>query len=397
MSGADTTRVLEELDSLAGDASTADFVFLFYGQGHDDTAIADFVRRRLSTAAVVGGTSCSGVMTADGLAGPDSIGMLTVADPDGAYGAASAPLGDDPAAAAEVALNAALDAADCSGELPELVWVFQPPGQEEAVIEGLRRIVGDRCPILGGSSADDDVSGRWRQLGPDGPLVDHVVVGVLFSSGGIGVAFQGGYEPTGASGVVTALGRTSDDGGSSATLDGRHILEIDGEPAVDVYNRWLGDTLDHNVVASGGNILEATTLSPLAVDAGKIDEVAHFRLIHPAAVTPKGGLTTFASVDVGTRLYGMRGDRERLVRRVGKVAAAAAASTSVSEAAGALIVYCGGCLLAVGDDAGQVARTAAESLAGAPLLGCFTFGEQGMLLGQNVHANLMISAIVFGR
>src|SRR3546814_3501620 len=59
-------------------------------------------------------------------------------------------------------------------------------GQEEQVVEGLRRVVGDRCPIIGGSSADDDVVGLWRRLGPDGPMEDGIVVGVLFSSGGIG-------------------------------------------------------------------------------------------------------------------------------------------------------------------------------------------------------------------
>ena len=56
------------------------------------------------------------------------------------------------------------------------------PGAGRAVIEGLRRIVSDRCPIIGGSSADDDIGGRWRRSA-DGPLCDGLVVGVLFPSG----------------------------------------------------------------------------------------------------------------------------------------------------------------------------------------------------------------------
>ena len=71
------------------------------------------------------------------------------------------------------------------------------------MIEGLRRVVGDRCPIIGGSAADNAVAGKWRQIGPDGPMNDGLVVGVVFSSGGIGFAFQGGYEPSGHNGVVT--------------------------------------------------------------------------------------------------------------------------------------------------------------------------------------------------
>jgi hypothetical protein len=32
-----------------------------------------------------------------------------------------------------------------------------------------------------------------------------------------------------------------------------------------------------------------------------------------------------------------------------------------------------------------------------PFIGCFTFGEQGLVLDRNAHGNLMISAIAFGR
>jgi hypothetical protein len=133
------------------------------------------------------------------------------------------------------------------------------------------------------------------------------------------------------------------------------------------------------------------------VSAGRIDDVAHFRLIHPDAVTPEGGLTTFAQVEHGMRLYGMRGDRERLVQRVGRVVSDAIAELPNDEIAGGLVVYCAGCMMAVGEQVAEVSDTASESFGRAPWLGCFTFGEQGVILDRNVHGNLMISAIAFGR
>jgi hypothetical protein len=398
--GTDSTAVVSELDErITAAGLTPRFVYAFYDHEHDDAQLAALLADRFPGAAVVGGTSCGGVMTERGLGGRGSIGLLLIDDPDGAYGSAAAPLGDDPAGAAERALEQALDAADSPGELPELIWIYQSPGHEEAVVEGLRRVVGDRCPVIGGSSADQDVAGLWRQLGPDGPLTDALVVGVLFPSGGIGFGFQGGYEPTGSTGIVTELGYAAGDSGIVTEGEGRHILTIDGEPAAQVYNRWIGGGLPDEVLADGGTILAATTMSPLAVSAGHVDEVAHFRLVHPDAVTPDGGLTTFAQVEAGARIYGMRGDRERLVQRVGRVAdAAIAALPDGREAlAGGLVVYCGGCMLAVGDDVERVAATAAERFDGTPYLGCFTFGEQGVILDHNVHANLMISAIAFGR
>jgi hypothetical protein len=397
--GASTPEALSQLaEQIETAGVTPQFVYVFYGHEHDDHALSDFIASQFPGAAVVGGTSSSGVMSDRGLGGPSSIGMLLVEDSDGAYGSAATVLGDDPAAAAESALNAALDAADSPGELPELIWIYQAPGYEEAVVDGLRRVVGNRCPVIGGSSADDEVAGNWRQLGPDGPVTGGLVVGVLFSSGGIGFGFQGGYEPTGEQGIVTELAFAAGESAVVTEGSGRHIIKIDGEPAADVYNRWTGGALPDAALAGGGTILADTTMVPLAVSAGRIDDVTHFRLIHPETVTPERGLTTFAQVELGTRLFGMRGDRERLVQRVGRVASDAIASMPGGDGiAGGVVVYCAGCMMAVGDQAAQVSETASESFGGAPWLGCFTFGEQGVILDRNVHGNLMISAIAFGR
>ncbi|WDR06031.1 FIST N-terminal domain-containing protein [Devosia rhodophyticola] len=196
MSSATTTSgALAELSSELDKSDIApNFVYVFYGCMHDDSKILSFLNQRFPGVSVLGGTSCSGVMTQAGLGGADSIGLLLIEDPCGSYGSAIVEIGADPAVSAETALLAALEAADCPDELPELIWVYQAPGHEEAVISGLRRIVGDRCPIIGGSSADDTVAGNWRQLGPDRFLPNGLVVGVLFSSGGIGFAFQGGMS-----------------------------------------------------------------------------------------------------------------------------------------------------------------------------------------------------------
>jgi len=173
-SGSCTAQVLATLAQTLAEAQpfTADFLCVFYDALHDDQAITLFLDQHFPGVARLGGTSCAGVMSDAGLAGGGSIGLLLVQDPDGDYGTAAIRLQGNAADCAERALQAALHDAGCPGELPELVWIYQAPGQEEAVIEGLRRIVSDRCPIIGGSSADDDIGGRWRQLGPDGPLCD---------------------------------------------------------------------------------------------------------------------------------------------------------------------------------------------------------------------------------
>lgn len=372
---------------------------VFYDSDHHDAPITDFLAERFPGVPVLGGTSCDGGMNQLGLGGRGSIALLAITDPEGDYGTASVLLDGDAATCAEKALHAALDNAGCPGELPELIWIYQAPGHEEEVIAGLRRVVGDRCPIIGGSSADNDVSGKWRQLGSDGVMTDGLVVGVFLSSGGVGFAFQGGYEPAGASGVVTKVAyATNGATGVVTQARGRRIITIDHKPAAEVYNRWT-DGLVSGKLSTGGNILAETSMHPLGIDAGKIEDVTHYLVVHPDQVLEGGVVSTFAEVEEGTRLFSMRGDKARLVERAGKVTAAAVANIpgGAANVAGALIVYCAGCKMAVGEQMDGVADAVTKSLRGAPFVGCFTFGEQGVVLNKNAHGNLMISAVAFGR
>ena len=399
-SGDDTQAILRALDAELGPHDYAPRIaFAFYGCELDDGQLHAYLTQRFPGVPLMGGTSSGGVMTHRGVSEARSVALMLIEDEDGDYGVAAGPLADDPLRVAQALLEQALAQCGCSGQLPELIWIYQTPGHEEAVVEGLRRIVGDRCPIVGGSSGDNDVSGHWRQLGPGGSMTNGLAVAVLFPSTPIGFGFQGGYEPAGPTGVVTGLGfrRGADSGVVTATA-GREIQSIDDLPAAEVYDRWTGDRIASKL-EEGGSILADTTMCPLAIDGGRVDGVTNYLLIHPDAVSPSRTLTTFRNVEVGTRVYAMKGDRQRLIERAGRVARQAKAqlATASATAAGGLVVYCGGCRLAIGDEIGQVASTVAEAFDGAPFIGCFTFGEQGLLVDRNVHGNLMISAVAFGR
>lgn len=374
-------------------------VFAFYGEAADDEGLHQRLARRWPGVPVLGGSSAGGLMSQDGLADHHQIGLMGLEDPGGDYGVAAGPLEGDPQACATALLLAAMDRAGCPGELPALVWIYQEPGSEEAVLAGLRRVLGDRCPIVGGSAADNAVAGRWRQLGPQGPLRGGLAVAVLYPTAAVRVVFQGGYEPTGQSGVVTGVGGTTGRRQGvqpDAPMQGRELLTIDGKPAAEVYNQWLDGALQPQL-DGGGVILAQTALHPLAVKVGQVHGLSHYLLVHPESVTPGRTLRTFCDLRVGDRLQAMRGDRSRLVFRAGRVAAQARAALPAGQTvAGALIVYCGGCRMAVGEEVQAVMQALRQRLGPVPFLGCFTFGEQGWLLDRNVHGNLMVAAVVFG-
>lgn len=356
-------------------------VFATEALAHD--GLAERLAQRFPHTPIFGGTSCRGVVTEAGahVGAPHAAGVLAIHDPAGNYATASAAIGDDPRTAAAAALELALERADRPHEAPAQIWTCQPPGVEEQVLSGYADVVGANCPIIGGSSADETIAGGWRQFSSNGTLTNHVVVGVLFPSAPLGLAFKSGYAPTEHTGVVTRC--TS-----------RRLVAIDGRPAAEKYAQWTNNAINP---ATPGMILQQSTPHPLARRVGSYAGVDEYLLSHPASIEDDGALTLFAEVAEGDVLRLMAGTRESLIERAGRVIGDAqgllpSPSTAV---AGGLVIYCGGCMLAVADDLDAVAANMKEAFRDAPFLAAFTFGEQGALVSSgNRHGNLMIAASV---
>jgi hypothetical protein len=360
-------------------------VVLYATEHHADPALPAALRARLPGVQVVGGTTCGGVMTEAGFhAGPHgAVGALGVLDPEGAYGVGAEPLGDDAHAAGARAVTLALEAAGRDFETPTLVWCCQPPGQEEAVLDGIQSVIGRTTPIIGGSSADEEIAGGWREFANAGVLKDHAVVAVLFPTVDHGAAFQSGYAPSGVTGVIT---KARD----------RQILEIDHRPASEIYSAWTDGAVG---VAEAGPILAKSTPTPLGRVAGEVQGVPMFVLSHPAMVGVDGDVSLFTDIREGDLVHVMRGSPDSLVKRAGLVVDDACAMGGWSREAtrGGLVIYCGGCMLHVRERMDEVAAQVREAMPDAPFLGAFTFGEQGAIVDNcNRHGNLMVSALAFG-
>jgi hypothetical protein len=364
-----------------------DWLAVHASVAHDGSVLINTLHEVAPAVSVHGGTSCLGVMTEEGFHAADGVGLglLGLSDPTGRYGVGVEGSGLDPREAGAAAARKAMAVAGRPGESPDLIWLTCTPGSEEKVLQGIEGVVGSNVPIAGGSAADKTIEGHWKQFANGEVYSNSVVVTAMFPSTGAHSFFWSGYYTTEHRGTVTKA-------------SGRTIHTIDNRPAAEVYNEWTYGTIKDSL--NGGNVLADTTLHPIGRRAKKIGGVTFYRLSHPEAVTPKGGLSLFTDIEAGEKIVLMAGSQLDLIARSGVVARHALKKGALSpdQAAGGLVIFCAGCMLAIQDRMEEVVANVRDALGGNPFLGAFTFGEQGCFVdGANYHGNLMMSVIVFER
>ncbi|MBN1103285.1 MAG: FIST C-terminal domain-containing protein [Deltaproteobacteria bacterium] len=380
--------VSETYEKLADKLGTQpDLILVHSSCDYDSTVVVKRLRMLAPGVPLQGGTTCMGVMTEEGFHTRDNrgIGMLGISDPNGGYGVGIARFGADPSAAATSALVQAIEEAGRPGELPVAVIMTVCPGNEEETIRAIEAYLGTALPILGGTSADNDMSGRWQQFGNDLVIGDGISVAALFSSGDVGYSFHSGYEPTTHRGKATRA-------------SGRVLYEIDDRPAADVYNEWTNGLIT-DVLPQGGSLVPTATFTPLGNPVGQVGGIPYFRLSYPVEALPDGALQLFTEARQGSEIVLMQGTPESLSTRAGRVATAAVESAPFrsNEVEGAFVLFCAGCMLAVQDRMQEAQQGLKSAFQGRPFLCSFTLGEQGCFIGgENRHGNLMIATLVFG-
>jgi hypothetical protein len=179
---------------------------------------------------------------------------------------------------------------------------------------------------------------------------------------------------------------------------GRTIFEIDGKPAAQVYNGWVGGSLAR-ALRDGGNILNETSLQPLGVYRQQRG-VGSYVLIHPETmVAETGALTAFKRVGVGEEVWLMKASRAGLIGRPASVVERLMidARLPASQVLGAYLVYCAGCRLTVNEGTALMLAGFRGAVGNVPFTTGYFFGEQGCSLGGQVeHGNLMTGALLLG-
>lgn len=379
-------------DSKESISENANLIMLYANSDHDWSSLSQSVAKEFPSSKVIGASSSRGFLSdAGNFFGSDfGMGIFSIEDFPGEIGVGYSTSKETSTLAREVC-DRMLISANREGEIPDFVWIITSPGKEEEILEEINQYFGMNVNLCGGSCADNDIVGKWKMFnGADVFSNGCLLVGFFAQDEKILSSFQSGYFPTDKTAEVTKV-------------DGRELLELDGRPAFEVYNEWLGGKLNGVDLSVNPSITVNSTLSPLGRVRGKVHEIPYHLLSHPERLTDNKGIRLFANVKEGENLILMEGTQDDLQVRLAEVVKwqIERAQLSIDDIAGVLVVYCAGCMLAL--EGTNKINGITEELKGVignkPFMAIHTFGEQGRFFegGESLHGNLMVSASIFLR
>ncbi len=377
-------ETLDQLRAKAGSAAIRGGL-LFHTIGYDAAQLQALLREGLPGVPLLGATECAGTgVTGGGFKTGKSLVGWWLAGDGFRFGVAAAEKLGDPVALGRQLANRALEAGGFGASQARFAIVNPTPGDEESILHGLYTELDRRVAIIGGSAADNDLSGQWRVWTHDFVSGNGVAVALCDWPWRIAINYQSGYLPTTKRGKVTRA-------------EGRVIHEIDGQPAAEVYDTWLGGKLD-SFLRDGGTVLGHTTMNPLGVTRGLFGGIEAYVLAHPERViVPEKALRLFTRIKEGEEVVMMSTSPEALVARGANVArlALSRAGLQPEQIVGGLLVYCAGCMLAIQDKMPHLFADFERTIGGVPYVAYFPYGEQGCVLPRQVdHGNLMACVLL---
>jgi len=235
---------------------------------------------------------------------------------------------------------------------------------EEEVLAGLGEEAGPGIPLIGGTAAGsvDALSRKkmsnWSIIAGDRVIQNGVGVALLYCNEPFGWSYGGGYRRTTMSGIVTKC-------------QPRLILEIDGKPAADVYDEWLGGRV-HEALAQGEDAAAFCGFYPISRYKG-----GHNQFIRAwPSEDPKfpGSLSTGSSVSEGDEVFLNEGNWNLLLNHFASVPRRAMDQMDGTPVLSGLFIYCGGALACLPPTAReQMSSLVGQTMKDRPWLGVFTW------------------------
>jgi hypothetical protein len=244
------------------------------------------------------------------------------------------------------------------------------------LLAGIQSVLGASAPIVGGVAADALTFTRTEEYMDREVLSGAAVALALSGPLEIRTIVAGGWQPLGSDRVIT---RAS---------DSKTIAELDGMPALSVYQHYLGEL--------GRDLDNAGLEFPIGVMAPSEGDAAQgerfIRAVQGATADGRG-VRVSGDIVEGSRVRIMHASRDALIASAAAEVSSAVEHFTRPEAA--LIFDCAGRKVVLGSRYQDELRAAFAVLPAAlPKIGFFTYGELAPHAGRTIHHDETFTAVL---
>lgn len=235
-----------------------------------------------------------------------------------------------------------------------LVMTDALAGRAEDFVEEMTMRTSGRYLLAGGGAGDDANFSRTHVFFGTGIYTDAAVALEILSDKPLGVGVGHGWEPSG-----IALRATE--------VEGMRVVGFNGLPAVEAFERHAEATGQH---FDRANPLPFFLHNILGVDTGN-----GYRLRVPLAIDADGGVHCAAEIPEQARVFIMKTTAESAAIAAARATEAAVGALGDHKPAAAVFFDCVATRLRLGQGFGFELDMVAQALAGAPFVGCNTYGQ----------------------
>ncbi len=240
-------------------------------------------------------------------------------------------------------------------------------GNGELALSGMLERLGQNFPIYGGSAADDMLFFQtYQYLGDKAYNGSAVGVGISGEYHAVGVA-RHGFLPIGIARSVTHS-------------EGTTLLEIDGKPAVSIYEEYFGE--EHLSELHEGLLPALAVSYPLGVFLPETNNVI---LRTPIFVDQKGGMTFTSAIPEGADVRLMISDIEQGLEIAKQTAIEAVAKLEGRKPKAAIIINSVARKKMLGSKADEEIQVIQQIIGrDVPIAGYYSYAQIGDRLGGHV-------------
>lgn len=365
-SGEDSYAVgMEAATASSAEVRDPSLFFVFASSMYDPELVLQAVREVAGPQAAIVGATTAGEIATEGPLERSSVVVMALALEGVRVGVGWSDRVSENARFA--AQEAAHRAQEQLGGQPAFAIMFPDvlAGDGAAMVRGVLDVWGEHFPVVGGAPGDDYQFVKTYQFANDRVISGGVVVVGFAGDVGLGVGVKHGWAPISRGYRVTRA-------------EGSRLYEVEGKPAVWLYEEYLGKERSRQIRE---DVLAKLAITyPLGFQDPRSTE---YIIRGPLKVEADGSIVCAGEVPEGVEVFLMIGSRESAIE-VARLAGAQAREALEGREPHALLIFnCIARKKVLGEHGGGEIRAIQEGVGVAvPTAGFYTYGEQAPIDGQ---------------